>query len=327
MARLSILDVGHGNCAVLEDRAGVLVIDAPLRETLLEFLAAHDVKIIDVVLISHADDDHVGGLVNLLACGHFQIKSVHLNPDAIRRTVAWRRLLTALAVAHKTGATRVIATLNTEIPGEIVQGRVRVTILAPTPAMVLAGPGGQLNGRTLSANTLSAVVRVAYGDQLYALLTGDLDATGLGFLLDEPIERLRTRLLVFPHHGGHAGTNDLFQFARSLCEAVRPQTVIFSIGRGTHETPQPEVVAGVLAAISGVHIACTQLSSRCADSVPDPEPDHLTDEPAQGRLQNACCAGTVVIELRDGQYRPTLDTHRRFVEAHAPTALCRSGMP
>ena len=45
---LAILDVGHGNCAVLRDRRGVVVIDAGPGSSLLEFLTEHKITNIDV---------------------------------------------------------------------------------------------------------------------------------------------------------------------------------------------------------------------------------------------------------------------------------------
>src|SRR5206468_949740 len=91
--KLWIVNVGHGNCSVLECAAGSVIIDLPLREPLLEFLLARGVKEIEAVLISHADADHVGGLVNLLTAMEFQVRHVFLNPDQLRSTGVWRGLL------------------------------------------------------------------------------------------------------------------------------------------------------------------------------------------------------------------------------------------
>ena len=55
---VSVLDVGHGNCAVvLDDRT--VVVDAGPGATLLEFLQNEGVTEVEVVLISHADEDHI----------------------------------------------------------------------------------------------------------------------------------------------------------------------------------------------------------------------------------------------------------------------------
>ena len=49
---LVILDVGHGNSAVLVDDEQVVVIDADPKSGLLEYLTQNDIKTIDTILLS-----------------------------------------------------------------------------------------------------------------------------------------------------------------------------------------------------------------------------------------------------------------------------------
>lgn len=65
--KLSILDVGHGNCAVLLSDELVCVFDAGSRSILNEYLEANGVREIEALLISHADADHIAGAIGLLA--------------------------------------------------------------------------------------------------------------------------------------------------------------------------------------------------------------------------------------------------------------------
>src|SRR5689334_20557252 len=81
---LAIVDVGHGNCSVLQDSNGTVVIDTGPGTTLLEFLKKEKIEKVDVVLLSHADSDHISGLIQLLACGEFQIGRVRFNSDAAK---------------------------------------------------------------------------------------------------------------------------------------------------------------------------------------------------------------------------------------------------
>jgi competence protein ComEC len=104
---------------------------------------------------------------------------------------------------------------------------------------------------------------------------------------------------------------------------VAPRAVVFSIGRGLHKTPRPEVVARVRSTIPNVYVACTQLSEHCAKAVPDSEPTHLSDVYAGGRRRRACCAGTLVLEVRGGtEQLPAREAHRRFIATAAETPLC-----
>ncbi|MFH2201677.1 MAG: MBL fold metallo-hydrolase, partial [Elusimicrobiota bacterium] len=50
--------MGHGNCAVIVDSGGVVVIDAGPGSGLLEFLTREGITHINTVIISHADTDH-----------------------------------------------------------------------------------------------------------------------------------------------------------------------------------------------------------------------------------------------------------------------------
>lgn len=322
-AELTILDVGHGNCAVATDNDGVVIFDAATGNTLVEFLEERGLTEIEAVLISHADADHIGGVLPLLLHSSIYVRRIYLNPDVSKTTAIWQDFRHALADARKRKGTEVQTQLTTTSSKELTRGEVGIEILAPTPEIAASGSGGQdLKGRPLTPNSMSVAVRIMTGDLPQVLFLGDLDEVGLENLLVES-PRPKARVLVFPHHGGLPGRTDAFQFARRLCELVEPEMVIFSIGRGKHGTPHPEIVRGVLSASPQAHIACTQLSERCAGSLPPSPSHHLNDRPARGRLKNSCCAGTIVVRLAKSiEYTPEASEHRAFVMTEAPTALC-----
>lgn len=324
MADLTVLDVGHGNCAVLHDERGTVIVDAGQGDTLLEFLEHRGITEIDAILVSHADADHIGGVLALLSQRDIAVRSVFLNTETLRRTALWQAFRVALADARTRQTTSVRIELTTESTAQLDRGDVRLEILAPTPEVAASGASGQdLSGRSLTANAMSAVVRVVCNELPEVLLPGDLDVIGLENLLAEHPEP-RARVLVFPHHGGRAGRGDTFAFAWRLCRAVQPDVVVFSIGRGKHGTPQPEVIQGVRAGAPAAHIACTQLSERCAAVLPAHPPGHVGDRPARGRAANACCVGTLEVLLgsTDTVCTPALIAHRAFVEREAQSALC-----
>ena len=95
MAELSILDVGHGNCAILFDSGGVSVFDAPLGDILLKALMQQGVDEISLAIVSHADADHLGGILSLLlTC---DVREISINPDASKHTELWRDFRTVAA--------------------------------------------------------------------------------------------------------------------------------------------------------------------------------------------------------------------------------------
>src|SRR5690242_18181534 len=99
-SKVAILDVGHGNCAVVIDREKTTVVDTGLGGTLLDFLNENGISSIDYVLISHADTDHIGGLIGLLASEDVIVREVYLNPDPTRTTKIWGDLKSVLKEAR-----------------------------------------------------------------------------------------------------------------------------------------------------------------------------------------------------------------------------------
>jgi beta-lactamase superfamily II metal-dependent hydrolase len=319
-SRLVILDVGHGNCAVLIDHGGTTVVDTGLGGTLIDFLMENKIGEVDYVLISHADSDHIAGLVGLLSIDEIAVRRIYLNPDSQRTSKLWEDLKSVLKEARNRGVA-VFNGLSTSIPGEFKTGDATVQVLAPTPELALAGVGGtSIGGQAVSAHTLNAVIRVNVNERPLALILGDLDKNGLQEIKQENTN-LNAEILVFPHHGGLSG-DDPTDFARTLCGMVKPRVVVFSIGRGKHQTPRPEVVSALLKMDQKPHIACTQLSTWCAAKLPSGSSSHLASEAAAGREKNQCCAGSLVIT--SSAIQPLLHEHTLFVDKAAPTALCRN---
>ena len=237
---LAILDVGHGNCAVLIDTNGVVVIDTGPGSSLLEYLTERSVKIVDVILISHADQDHIGGLVQLLASKVFCIKRVLLNTDSEKDTAVWDDLLYELNRANNANELQFEISLTHNRSGEFDQGAVNIEILGPSKYLAGKGPGSKdKKGRKITTNSISAVIRLSKDKNPIALLPGDLDEVGLTDLIGSGVN-LNAPLVVFPHHGGRAGSTNMAEFARKLCTQVSPkwlfsQTVVVSM---EHLTPR-----------------------------------------------------------------------------------------
>ena len=322
--RLAILDVGHGNCAVLHDRNGILVFDAGPGSILNQYLFENQIREIAALLISHSDADHLGGAINLLLSPEFRVNAVYLNPDSRNAASTFDTFRRALRDARENRGTRVVTQLTTPLSGSFQAGATVVEIMAPTPENALGGVGGRdLSGKEINPNSMSAVVRLLIDSVPMALLPGDLDADGLRNLVkDHP--SLSARILLFPHHGGRPGRADPARFAHDLCSLVHPEVVIFSIGRGKHNTPNPAIVEAILAQCPGVHIACTQLAVACAADKPTAQPVHLIGQAASGKRTRSCCIGTVIFAFQQPtEVLPVLREHSDFVLRFAPTALCR----
>lgn len=316
-----ILDVGHGNSAVVKGLGYVFVIDGGRGGTLRRFLKEQQITRVNAIIVSHADADHFGGVSVLLANSDIQVDHIYVNPDS-RANKLWMDFATVMTEAQQRG-TQIHLELNQASPKQLIGGGIQLDVLGPSQGLAVRTTNHlDPDGRRMAPNAMSAVVRISAGDSTRVLLPGDIDQIGLNRLLENN-PSIEADVLVFPHHGGHPGQSDSATFAQTLMQAVAAKFVVFSIGRGQHNTPQPVIVDSVLRHRKGVRIACTQLSEHCASKLPN-ESGSLHVAVAQGSARNTCCAGTLEISLESKDtYLPTHATHIDFIDQHAPTALCR----
>ncbi|MDJ0902995.1 MAG: MBL fold metallo-hydrolase [Xenococcus sp. MO_188.B8] len=326
---LIILDVGHGNCAVVRDTDGVIVIDCPLGISLIETLECRSITEILHILISHSDADHIAGIINLLSNEDIKIHNVHLNPDSIKKSNIWLDLRIALKDARQRFGTKISSELTTTKTEQFNIGSVNIEVLAPTPELILGGAGGtDLQKRRLNSNSISAVIGIVHNSHRVAILAADIDTVGFDNLIQEE-KNLSADILVFPHHGGRPGSGNSKTFAQQLCSLIEPKLIIFSIDRNHFNNPRTEIIEGVLSSVANAHILCTQLSRQCAASLPSSEPTHLNVLPAKGRISKSCCGGTISIKI-DGiktNYESGIASHKEFIDKHVNTPICRKSLP
>ena len=97
----------------------------------------------------------------------------------------------------------------------------------------------------LKSNDLSCVLRVSNAAGS-ALLTGDIEARTESDLIHREPTRLRSGVLVVPHHGSRTSSTPAF------IASVRPEVAAFTPGyRNRFNHPRPEIVERYVAA--GVH--------------------------------------------------------------------------
>lgn len=219
-------DVGQGTAVLVRTHAHLLLFDTGPRfgedndagrRMLLPLMQARGEARVDVLMLSHADADHVGGAQSIID---------RMPVGGLRSSLDARNPLRANPLPH---------TACEAGQGWAWDG-VRFAILHP-----LAGdyrPGAK-------TNALSCVLRIVASDGASALLTGDVEAPGEARLVararDQPADpavRLRSDILVVPHHGSHTSSTDAF------LDAVRPAVAVIQVGyRSRYGHPAPEVVA------------------------------------------------------------------------------------
>jgi beta-lactamase superfamily II metal-dependent hydrolase len=318
-----VLDVGHGNCAVLRVPEATIVIDTGAKSSLLEFLDREKIKRIDVLFLTHADKDHIGGLIGLLSSKTVRIDKICLNTDSGKESAIWKDLLYELDLADNRGDLSFQPLITSDDTISLESGNLVLEVLAPSKFLAARGPGStDSKGRRIKANSISAVIKLVLDAKPLILLPADIDDVGLDDMLEHKVD-LAAPILVFPHHGGASGSAGAIAMAKRLWDLVKPKVVIFSVGRGRDKHPQPDLIKEIRTNWNKCHIACTQLTKHCAEKTPFDSAIHLAPTFSSGAEDGECCTGTFALNLNDVRSRPTFDEHQKFITENAPTALCR----
>jgi competence protein ComEC len=178
---------------------------------------------------------------------------------------------------------------------------------------------------------MSVVVRLHHDNHPVVLLPGDMDIAAL----QDIVARNRTLtadILVFPHHGGHvsaAGNPSAKQvenaaFTADLLNRAAPKMVVFSIGRGVHATPRPEIIQQIRGRPQACIVSCTQLSEHCHVGTTPGHSAHLGALPARGKAGDRCCGGSMEIQLAGAGTIPGIvrQQHADFISNHVTTPMC-----
>jgi competence protein ComEC len=221
--RLHVLDVGQGTSQVVELPEGKLMVmdGGGLRSPYFDigerivapFIRHLGYRKIDVIILSHPEQDHMGGLAALVR--QFPVGELWTNED-ISKNLSWKQLLEACAqrgVRH-----RVWREGGTEYVGDVM---VKVW-----PSTGCEGARGH-NGRSL-------VVELDYGKRSI-LLTGDIGRTREQCLLKDGLGPVD--ILVVPHHGSKTSSSSKF------VGQIRPEIAIVPVGwRNSLKLPNPQVL-------------------------------------------------------------------------------------
>jgi competence protein ComEC len=215
-ARFALLDVGQGLAVVIQTQNHVLVFDTGPRYSsgfntgdavIAPYLRAKGVRSIDMLVISHGDNDHISGAVDLAA----QLPVKHLMSSVPEK------LLPLEAVNCKSG-------------DQWLWDGVQFEVLNPP----LAQDKRFIKGR--KGNNRSCVLRIQSGDDS-VLLTGDIERHAEQDLLNRVAEKLPSNILVVPHHGSKTSSTAAF------IDAVSPQIALFPVGyRNRYSFPKAAVV-------------------------------------------------------------------------------------
>jgi len=218
--KFSLLDVGQGLAAVVQTQNHLLVFDTGPRylsgfdtgeAVVMPYLRSIGVSKIDTLMISHGDNDHIGGAASL-------IKNMDIE-----------RILTSVPekITNKS-ADLCFSGLRWVWDGVVFE------VLNPESL-------DDFGRSRKSGNNRSCVLRVSAGENA-VLLTGDIEKRAEKKLLKKWLksnpEKLMANLLTAPHHGSNSSSTSAF------IKAVDPGYVLYATGfRNRYGFPKPRVMA------------------------------------------------------------------------------------
>ncbi|WP_078468411.1 MBL fold metallo-hydrolase [Streptomyces sp. NBC_01201] len=326
-----ILDVGHGNSAILREGDRCVIVDAKTDKMLYQALVESGVRRIEHLVLSHADTDHIAGALRILPNREFEVGTVWANADSTKDSMKWGELLALLADLADSGICKVRIGISNADRDDLSLERVGIRILHPTLRDIGHGTGEAGKVRPeITTNGMSVVLQVNLDGRPALFLPGDVDAVGFRQIVARA-DLGSAPVLVYPHHGGHSGSALESDFADELCMTIKPEVVVFSMGRGNYENPLREVVERIRDSFPFIRMACTQLSRQCHPSVPmQTDRGHLNLYPASGRASGTCCAGSVRVRAVAGEIvvDPDVDAHRAWIgQLHDPMCIKKRDVP
>lgn len=180
---MTLLDVGQGLSAVVETAQHTLVFDTGVKYSnsynmgdvvIVPFLESKGIDTIDLLVISHGDNDHKGGMESII-----QQKNVI-------------KIMSSMPKLYKEGLSMRC------LSGQVWEwDQVRFEVLAPADDFV----GGK--------NDNSCVIKVisSHGTML---LTGDIESSAEEWLVDHVAEQLDSDVMIAPHHGSKTSSSMSF---------------------------------------------------------------------------------------------------------------------
>ena len=221
---VTFFDVGQGDAIFIQSPTGTqMLIDggrpgAGILSRLSETMGFFD-RSLDVVLATHPDKDHIGGLPDVL--DRYDVSEILMteNEGESDTADAFR------ARAQDEGAVLTYARRGMRYD---LGGGALLTVLFP-----------DRDPTFLESNTSSIVARLTYGDSEF-LFTGDSPKEIEHYLVTQGESGLRSDVLKVGHHGSHTSSSDVF------LTAVRPRYAVISAGKDNqYGHPHADVLASL----------------------------------------------------------------------------------
>ena len=212
--QVTFLDIGQGDCAVIERNGHVYIVDAgPRYEAVLRpYLRYTGARHIEAVFLSHYDQDHAEGVRKLLLDEEITVKQLFIPPGPAPDS--WKPVFEK-SRGKGTQVLPLAAGTTAREDGAMFD------CLWPDPAALPE-----------SSNDASMVV-VWEAEGIRVLFTGDIETEAERALQEKNI---RANILKVAHHGSRSSSGEEF------LRAVQPQLAVISARKAAYGHPHPETL-------------------------------------------------------------------------------------
>ena len=214
---VTFIDVGQGDSCWLHLPNGddVLVDGGRPRAgpTVVAYLEEHSIADIDLMVATHGDADHIGGLIDVLAS--MPVAEAWLDSQTCT-TLTCQEFYQALVDNGVVTATKRMGEFHT-------WGEVTALILNPSEPLYA------------DKNENSVVLRVSYGSVDF-LLTGDVETGAENRMLNSG-NPLGAEILKVAHHGSSSSSSPAF------LSAVSPEVAVISVGPNQYGHPTEQTLS------------------------------------------------------------------------------------
>ena len=229
MFRIHFLDVGQGDCTILQFENGrTYLIDAHETSgkiTPIEYLTRIlGITQLETVIVTHPHDDHISGLQSIIE--QIPIRQIWLINQSYN-SQSYQELLLSV------GRQPELRVFSPRSGTRVAEGKDRVYVLAPPPTL--------LKGTHSDVNNASIVLKVIITNpdertSTSVILGADAEFDSWASIALEHRSNLDADLVKLSHHGSGFGTY------KDVLAAVRPKYTVISVGQNNYNHPEDYVL-------------------------------------------------------------------------------------
>ncbi|WP_249436155.1 ComEC/Rec2 family competence protein [Paenibacillus sp. Marseille-Q4541] len=210
------IDVGQGASQLIQTPSGkTMLIDGGNNDDeqrIVSYLKKQGVKKVDVLIGTHPDADHVGGLDAVVDA--FDIGKIYM-PKVSSNTKTYESLLTSIKNKNlKVTTAKAGITID-------LDNQLDIKMIAPVKTYD-------------DKNEMSAVIKLTFGKNSF-LFTGDAESGSESDMIDSGAN-LKSDVLLVGHHGSNSSTSQAF------LNAVNPTYAVIQVGENSYGHPTSDIL-------------------------------------------------------------------------------------